>query len=147
LQKNLILNISPVYLQLAHLLAIIKKKRITIKRCLIDVPLLNLNDRLTNKLKEMDNLLSDILLVDFTYRSKTYFALIRTKMNKLEKRHYVTIMNGELEQLFYGHHIIIDNGGVLSSPEEILNSDLLELNQSVAEALSQIVQEEYEKKN
>lgn len=95
----------------------------------------------------MENLLSNILLVDFTFRSKTYFALIRTKTNKHGKRHYVTIMNGELEQLFYGHHIIIDNGGVLNSPEEILNADLLEIGQSVAEALDQLLQKDYEKMN
>jgi hypothetical protein len=95
----------------------------------------------------MDTLLSNILLVEFAYRTKTYFALIRTKTHKLRRRHYVTILNGELEQLFYGHHIIIDNEGVLNSAEEILNADILELNQSVAEALGQILQKEYEKLN
>ena len=110
-------------------------------------PLLNLNDRLTIKLKEMDSLLSNILLVEFVYRSKTYFALTRTKTNKLKKRHYVTIMNGELEQLFYGHHIIIDKEGFLVSPAEILNAYILELNQSVAESLGQILQKDSEKLN
>jgi hypothetical protein len=95
----------------------------------------------------MDSLLSDISLVEFAYRSKTYFALIRTKTNRHEKRHYVTILNGELEQVLYGHHIIIDNGAVLNSPEEILNAHILELNQSVSDALSQIQQEEFGKLN
>ena len=75
----------------------------------------------------MDSLLSNILLVEFAYRSKTYFALIRTKTNRLRRRHYVTILNGELEQLFYGHHIIIDDEGILNSAEEILNADILVL--------------------
>jgi len=110
-------------------------------------PLLNLSDRLIIKLKEMDSLLSNILLVEFVYRSKTYFALIRTKKIKFKKRHYITILNGELEQLFYGHHIIIDKECVLVSPAEILNAGILELNQSVAKALGQILKEDSERLN
>ena len=95
----------------------------------------------------MNNLLSYISVVEFNYRSKTYFALIRTKTNEIEKRHYLTIMNGELEQLLYGHYIIIDNEAVLNSPEEILKAHLLELNQSIKDSLDQLLQHEYEKMN
>ena len=107
----------------------------------------NADNQLTDRLTEMNNLLSKILVVEFAYKSKTYFALIRTKTNEVEKRHYIMIMNSELEQLFYGHHISIDNKAELNSPEEILKAHLLELNKSVTGALDHLLQQEYERLN
>jgi len=95
----------------------------------------------------MDSLLSDILVVEFAYRLKTYFAMIRTKTIECEKRHYVTILNGELEQLYCGHHIIIDKEAILNSPREILNGHLLELNLSVTDALDLLVLQDHERMN
>ncbi len=88
-----------------------------------------------------------ILSLEFTYRDQTYFAFIRTKMNSHEKKHYVTIMNDELEQLFHGDHIVIENKGTLSSPEDILNEELQELKDCIVEALTDLLQKDYEKMN
>jgi hypothetical protein len=79
----------------------------------------------------MDQMLS----LEFTYRSKTYCALIRTKMNDQRVAYYVTIMNGELERLLYGNHVLIDENGHLRSEPEILDQEIAELKQCITEAL------------
>jgi len=84
----------------------------------------------------MDKMLS----LEFTYRSKTYHALIRTKINEHRLAYYVTIMDGELERLLYGNHILIDDGGLLRSEPEILDRELAELKQCITEALTQRLQ-------
>jgi len=81
-----------------------------------------------------------IISLEFTYRSKPYYALIRTKEYKGEKLHSVTIMNGDLERKLYGHHVIIEKDGVFQSAEEILNKEIAELKQSIAQALCQLQQ-------
>ena len=86
--------------------------------------------------------MEELFTVEFRYRSEIYYALIRTKKNKHEKQHYITIMNGKLEQLLYGHHIIIENEGVLSSPPDIVDPEILELKRCIIDALSQLLQEQ-----
>jgi hypothetical protein len=54
--------------------------------------------------------ISSIISIEFEYRQKTYFALVRIK-DKLPIEYHVTIMNGPLEQRFYGHHIFIEEDG------------------------------------
>jgi hypothetical protein len=52
----------------------------------------------------------EMISLEFIYRSTTYYALIRTKIVQQEKQYHITIMNGELERLLYGHHIISPGG-------------------------------------
>ncbi|MCS3797360.1 hypothetical protein [Niastella sp. OAS944] len=55
-----------------------------------------------------------IVSIEFEYRHKTYFALVRIKGKQFEEYH-VTIMNGPLEQRLYGNHIFIEEGGAIVS--------------------------------
>jgi hypothetical protein len=51
-----------------------------------------------------------IISIEFEYREKTYFALVRIK-EKLPAEYHITIMNGPLEQRLYGNHIFIESAG------------------------------------
>jgi hypothetical protein len=52
-----------------------------------------------------------IISLEFIYRSRLYYALIRTKEDGENRLHSVTIMNGDLERLLYGNHIIVEKDG------------------------------------
>jgi hypothetical protein len=79
----------------------------------------------------MDKMIS----LEFTYRSKIYFALVRTKIDKKKLSYIITIMNGELERLLYGHHKIVDENGVLISEENISDNRIMELKECITRAL------------
>ena len=81
-----------------------------------------------------------MISLEFTYRSQTYYALIRTKLNEQRLAYYVTIMNGELERMLYGNHILIDEAGELRSDPEILDQEIAELKQCVTDALTERLQ-------
>lgn len=53
-----------------------------------------------------------IISIEFEYRHKTYYALVRLKGKQSEEYH-VTIMNGPLEQRLYGNHIFIEENGII----------------------------------
>jgi hypothetical protein len=53
-----------------------------------------------------------IISIEFEYRNKTYFALVRLK-GKNSDEYHVTIMNGPLEQKLYGNHIFIEEEGAI----------------------------------
>ncbi|THU38106.1 hypothetical protein FAM09_15585 [Niastella caeni] len=52
-----------------------------------------------------------IISIEFEYRQKTYYALVRIKERNNTKEYHVTIMNGMLEQRLYGHHIFVEEDG------------------------------------
>jgi hypothetical protein len=52
-----------------------------------------------------------IISIEFEYRQKNYFALVRIKDKNDTTEYHVTIMNGALEQKLYGHHIFIEEDG------------------------------------
>jgi len=52
-----------------------------------------------------------IIRIEFMYRQKTYFALVRIKDKHRYIEYHVTIMNGALEQKLYGHHIFVEEEG------------------------------------
>jgi hypothetical protein len=79
----------------------------------------------------MDKMIS----LEFTYRSKTYYAIIRTKINEKKISYVVTVMNGELERLLYGHHKIVDENGVLFSDRDISDDRVMELKECITRAL------------
>ena len=60
--------------------------------------------------------MTPIISVEFVYRQKKYFALVRIK-EKQSTEYHVTIMNGTLEQRLYGNHIFIEeDGGLIMDP-------------------------------
>jgi hypothetical protein len=84
----------------------------------------------------MDNIIS----LEFIYKSKKYYALVRTKMIGQEKHNIITVMNGDLETLLYGHHILVEDDGILRS-SEITNKEVAELKQCSTNALHEHLQE------
>jgi hypothetical protein len=69
-----------------------------------------------------------------------YYALIRTKEDGDKRLHSITIMNGDLEQLLYGNHIIMEKDGCFQSVLPIVNKQISELKQSIINALCKHVQ-------
>jgi len=84
----------------------------------------------------MDNIIS----LEFIYRSTMYYALIRTKDDGERRLYSVTIMNGDLERLLYGNHIIIEKEGCFQSALPIANRQIGELKQSIINALCNYVE-------
>ena len=84
----------------------------------------------------MDNIIS----VEFTYRSRMYYALVRTKEDGDKRLHSVTIMNGDLERLLYGHHVIVEKDGCFQSALPVLNRQISELKETIINALCRYVE-------
>jgi hypothetical protein len=85
----------------------------------------------------MDKMLS----LEFMYKSKTYYALVRTKLIGQEKQYYITVMNGELEMLLYGNHVILEDGDGLRSATDIQQPEVLQLKNCITDALCKYMQE------
>lgn len=79
----------------------------------------------------------EMMSLEFTYRSKTYYALIRTKIVQEEKQYCITVMNGELERLLYGHHIISPGGKKFlhTVNNNLPTAEAIELKQCIIDAL------------
>jgi hypothetical protein len=74
-----------------------------------------------------------IISIEFEYRHKIYFALVRIK-EKQPKEYRVTIMNGSLEQRLYGHHIFVEEQGAFIT-DPIQDKETEQLRQAVGMAL------------
>lgn len=82
--------------------------------------------------------------IEFNYKGKTYYALIRTTNFETHCHHYTTIMNGKLEAIFFGHHIFIEENGKLRSANNTTDAQVNELKKCIQDALyRQIVSETY----
>ena len=64
-----------------------------------------------------------------------YYALIRTKEDGDIRLHSITIMNGDLERLLYGNHIIVEKEGCFQSALPVMNKQIGDLKQSIINAL------------
>ena len=53
-----------------------------------------------------------LLSLEFEYQTAFYYALIRVKEGA-HREYHITVMNGELERLLYGNHIILEVNGRL----------------------------------
>jgi hypothetical protein len=49
----------------------------------------------------------------FEYNGSNYSALVHEKYLANGKQYRITIMNGELEQLLFGNHILIEKDGLI----------------------------------
>ena len=78
--------------------------------------------------------------MEFNYRSRKYYALIRTKEDGEMRLHNVTIMNGDLERLLYGNHVITEKEGRFQSALPVLNKQIGELKQSIISALCRYIE-------
>ena len=74
-----------------------------------------------------------IISIEFQFRQKNYYALVRIK-DLHPTEYHVTIMNGSLEKLLYGHHIFIEEDDHLVI-DPIPEKEAGELRQAVGMAL------------
>ena len=79
-----------------------------------------------------------LLTVGFEFFENLYFSLIRVKRKNDLNEYQITVMNGDLERLLYGNHIIREINGCLQI--EVSEKNLQELLKlKIAEALSQLL--------
>ena len=76
-----------------------------------------------------------MVAVPFLYKEQEYFSLVRVKPRweciKLE----VTIMNGDLERVFYGHHVFTSDGKDVKCDCQPVDSNVRELHSCILSAL------------
>ena len=87
----------------------------------------------TLNFEQMEKMIS----LEFQYKSKRYYALIRVKNHNEQRIYSITIMDGELERLLYGHHVLIEKNDGLHSITDIDNSEVAALKECITLALSQ----------
>ncbi|HZE84314.1 MAG TPA: hypothetical protein VE035_08385 [Puia sp.] len=54
-----------------------------------------------------------LLSIKFEFAGSEYSALARVKTKGSRTEYGITVMNGPLEQLLYGDHVIIEEGGAI----------------------------------
>ncbi|MET0463104.1 MAG: hypothetical protein ABW007_08115 [Chitinophagaceae bacterium] len=73
--------------------------------------------------------------ITFNYRESQYEALIRVVKQKEDRKEYrITIMNGELEVLLYGHHLLKEENGKLDFSITGIPENIVELKTTIAKA-------------
>lgn len=77
-----------------------------------------------------------MLTLKFEYRDTGYEALIRVKTKEATTEYYITIMNGELEKMLYGHHVITEENGDLQAGAAP-DAETAYLKNKIMEALSE----------
>jgi len=65
---------------------------------------------------------SEFLSVSFQFEGTEHSSLIRKKRNTNHTEYSITVMNGELEKLLYGNHILKEKDGILQI-DDIMPSD------------------------
>jgi len=87
-------------------------------------------------------MIDKIMSIEFSYRKKTHYALVREKILDQRNAYCVTIMNGELERLWYGHHIFfVEEQNFARSQRTIADNEVAELRDCIATALWQHLSE------
>jgi hypothetical protein len=76
-----------------------------------------------------------LLPIKFEYRGSGYEALVRIKVKETKTEYHITVMNGELEKMLYGHHVIIDENGRLQTGS-VPDAETAYLKNKIAEALN-----------
>lgn len=77
----------------------------------------------------------EFLSVEFEFEGGKYSTLIRKKKKMSGIEYHVTIMNGKLEKLLYGNHIIKQVNGKLSDDCVSADKKLVQLKQVITRAL------------
>jgi hypothetical protein len=84
----------------------------------------------------------EFVSVQFQFEGETYLSLIRKKKKIDCTEYYITVMNGELEKLLYGNHIITEIDGKLHADCQSDDKRLLQLKQAITDALQQYLRSE-----
>ena len=87
----------------------------------------------------------NLLTVGFEFRDVFYYSLIRVRDKVIGTDYEITVMNGNLEKLLYGNHVIKQrNGQLLVELVETNEQEMLKL--AIAEALSNFLHVPLDKK-
>lgn len=78
---------------------------------------------------------SSFIQIGFTFEGRNYFSLLRKKVKGSTTEYHVTVMNGELEKLLYGNHVILETDGVLQIDQTITNQQQAVLKLCITKAL------------
>ena len=76
-----------------------------------------------------------IISLGFQFKGKEYYSLIRVKERNQRTEYHITVMNGELERLLYGNHIINQVNGSLDFHDLREDTEQCRLKKQIAEAL------------
>ena len=79
--------------------------------------------------------MATIMSIAFEFKGKEYYSLIRVKERNEKTEYHITIMNGELERLLYGNHIICPVNGSINLEELNENTEQCRLKKEIAVAL------------
>jgi len=77
-----------------------------------------------------------ILSLGFEFKGKEYYSMIRVKERNHKTEYHITVMNGDLERLLYGNHIISEINGELEIESIPQNTEQCKLKKQIAEALN-----------
>ena len=82
-----------------------------------------------------------LISIRFIYNNVEHYCLVRIKNIHGLKEYHITIMNGELEELLHGNHVILEVQGKLMIQVESQKTDQGKLKLAVANALSNYLAE------
>jgi hypothetical protein len=77
----------------------------------------------------------EFLSVQFEYEGEKFYSLVRRKKKINCIEYHITVMNGELEKLLYGNHIIKEINGILQAECLSINKKVAALKQCITKAL------------
>jgi hypothetical protein len=83
--------------------------------------------------------------VSFEFEGNNYLSLIRKKQKGNTTQYCITIMNGELEKLLFGNHVITEVDGVLQIDNAITDPRQAALKMAVSRALYKFLHAQREK--
>jgi hypothetical protein len=76
-----------------------------------------------------------LLSVGFEFRNSPYSFLARVKEKENFTEYHITVMNGELEKLLYGNHILISINGEMQIDSSFKDDEQSKLKLQIARAL------------
>ena len=76
-----------------------------------------------------------IMSIGFEFKGKEYYTLIRVKEKSDKTEYHITVMNGELEKLLYGNHIINEVNGHLQIDSGLEVNEQGKLKRQIIDAL------------
>lgn len=82
--------------------------------------------------------MNKFLIVAFVFCEKVYHSLVMIKKKEKYKVYQITVMNGELEKLLHGNHVITEINGCLNIEVSDNNKQEM-LKARIAEALSVLI--------
>jgi hypothetical protein len=82
----------------------------------------------------------ELLSLGFYFEGNGHNALIRVKKKADRTEYHITIMNGPLEQLLYGEHIIYEAGGMLSYEVAAGDKRKMALKKAIVKSLTNYLQ-------